>query len=168
MNAKQIRALADRKQYLDALAECENSLRTGNEDHLEILRARAYVLSLMENYGAALEDWYRILETGEQQIRDYFLAANDALYAVDLTKAITWLGDVLRLGKEQNVTWYASSAHLLLAYAQMELGQYGEAIQNVNKAEAEEADCAYPIPDVGMCSVNQLRAELERRGRARS
>jgi hypothetical protein len=69
------------------------------------------------------------------------------------------------LGEEQSEDWFKSAAYLFLAYAHMELGEYEEAVDNVDAAMVVEADCAMPLPEVGMCSAEQLKKEIMRRAR---
>jgi tetratricopeptide (TPR) repeat protein len=164
MDLKQIKSLADQRRYDQALAECEAFIESIPENKADALRTRAYIFALMGDYQRALRDREMIIDMGEGTIRDYYRGADNALSAGKFTQAATWLNEVLRMGEEQNETWFKSASYFLLAYAQMEVRQYQEAIANIDRAVAIEADVAMPLPGIsGMCNQRQLREEIMRR-----
>lgn len=163
MSLQRIKSLTNKAQYDEALAECENVLKSGSDPNIDVLRQRAHIFALQDDYLNALRDEEAILATGDGALKDYYHSANYALHAGELEKSVHRLKDLLRLGEEQGEDWFKSAACLLLAYAYMELGNYAEAIHNVDSAMAVEADCAMPLPEVGMCSADQLKKEITRR-----
>jgi tetratricopeptide (TPR) repeat protein len=164
MELKQIETLAKQKRYQEALSGCERLLREAPEKKADILRTRAHVFARSGDYQHAVVDWKAIIEMGEATIRDYYRGADNALFAGQFAQAASWFQEVLRLGEEQNEDWFKSASYFLLAYAQMELKQYTEALASLNKAIAIEADVSMPLPDMcGMCNSQQLREEIERR-----
>lgn len=158
-----IKRLAEQRRYNEALEACENFLNHFPERKAEVLRIRAYVFSLQGEFSRALNDREAVFAAGEGTIRDYYLGADDALSAREFDQAVEWLNEVLRLGKEQNEHWFDSAACFFLSDAYMELGQHTEAISSLDRAVAIESDIAMPIPHIGMCTAEQLRAEIKRR-----
>lgn len=164
MDLKAIKSLTEQKRYDEALAACEELLRQAPESKADVLRARASVFARSRDYERALHDRETLFEMGEGKIADYYLAADTALAARKFTQAAIWLKEVLRLGEAQSETWFKAASHFLLAYAQMEIGQYQEAFANLDCAIAVEADIAMPLPGMcGTCSHEQLREEIRRR-----
>jgi tetratricopeptide (TPR) repeat protein len=164
MELERIELLARQNRYDEALAFCEKLLQGDQENTTNILRTRAFIFARSGQYEYAMQDFQTIFGMGEGAISDYYLAATHALSARQFTQAITWLEEVLRLGKEQQEEWFESATYFLLAYAQMELGQLPEAIMNLNLAVAVDADVAMPLPRRrGIYSHKQLRDEIERR-----
>jgi tetratricopeptide (TPR) repeat protein len=163
VDLKQIKSLAERDQYDEALAECDGLLSGSTGKKADVLRMRAHVFALRGDYSNAVEGRETVLEMGEGTIKDYYRAADNALSAGQFAQAADWFKEVLRLGEGQNETWFKSASYFLLAYAQMELGQYQEAIANLDCAVAVEADVAMPLPGVcGTFSNQQLREEIRR------
>lgn len=168
MNLNRIKTLVEQKKYDEALASCENILQEMPEKKADILRVRASIFSRSGNYERALQDREELLEMSECGISDYYLAADNALSAQKYAKACSWLNNVLKLGEEQKDTWFNSGAYFLLAYAKMELGQYIPAITDLDRAVSIESDVGMPLPGMcGICSHQQLREEILRRGNGR-
>lgn len=164
MDLKRIDLLGKQKRYEEALAECEKLLQETPEKKVDILRARAHVFARSGDYQHAVADRIAILEMGEATIRDYYRAADNAIFAGQFALAAGWFREVLRIGEEQNEEWFKSASYFLLAYAQMELGQYPEALTSLNAAIAIESDVSMPLPCMcGMCSPQQLGEEIRRR-----
>lgn len=164
MDLKTIKSLTEQKRYDDALAACELLLQEIPERTADILRSRASVFVRIRDYERALQDRQSLFKMGEGTIADYYLAADNALSARKFAEACGWLSEVLRLGEEQGETWFKAGAYFLLAYAQMELGQYKDAIATLDHAVAVEVDIAMPLPGMcGICSHQQLREKIIRR-----
>ncbi len=162
MDVRQIKSLADKRQYEAALAECEKLLHESEDCNPDVLRVRSYVFALRGDYQRALQDREAVFEMGEGTIKDYYLGADDAISAGNFTLAAKWLNEVLRLGEAQNEIWFESATYFLLAYVYMKLGQYQEAIINLDNAHAIESDIAMPLPGLGMCDHNRLREEIKK------
>jgi len=165
MNLKKIKTLAELERYDEALSKCEEFLKVHPEKKLDVLRARSYVFALQGNYENALKDREGILEIGEASIRDYYLAGDTCISLSKYVKACAYLREVLRLGHEQNETWFEASAYFLFAYAQMELGHYEEAIVSLRSAISIDPNCAMPLPGIGMWDHSQLEKEILRRAK---
>ena len=165
MNLKEIEALAKQRNYEEAIAECNELLLTDPGNKIDILRIRAYVYGLIGDYRNALEDREAIFALRKGDMRDYYLAGDDAIDFGDFERAVAYLEEVLRLGNEQNEKWFESAAYLLLAYAQYELGQYDDALVNIDYAIVDDPDCALPLGTLGMCDHKRLRQEIHRRKR---
>lgn len=164
MDLKQIETLARQKRYEKALIECEKLLQDAPEKKVDILRVRAHVFARSGDYPHAVMDRKMIIEGGEATTKDYYRSADNALFAGQFAQAAIWFEDVLRLSKEQNETWFESASYFLLAYAQMELKQYAEALASLDNAIAIEADVSMPLPGMcGMCNSQQLLDEIKRR-----
>lgn len=163
MDLKKIKSLAEEEKYEQALEECNEYLKKFPDRKADILRVRAYTFSLLGNYESALQDRKIIFEIGESTIKDYYLAANNALSLGEYKQACIWLDEVLRIGKDQNETWFDSGAYFLLAYAQMELKCYKEAINNLNNAVCCDPNCAMPLPNLGLWKHDRLKQEIEYR-----
>ena len=165
MELDEIKRLAEQDHYEEALAKCEELLNGIPEKKTEILRVRAYVFALLGDYESALKDREAIFKMDKGILKDYFLAADNALELGDFIRAVGWLKKLLRLGKEHNETWFESSAYFLLAYAQMELGHYDDAIVDLDCAISLEANCSMFLPNLGMWDHNRLKEEIHRRAK---
>ncbi|MHC1727571.1 MAG: tetratricopeptide repeat protein [Syntrophobacteraceae bacterium] len=163
MDLKEIKALAESGRFDEAIAKCEKILDGSSEKMVEILRVRAFVYTLWGHYDKAKEDREAILGTGQGVLSDYYLAGDNALSSGNFSQASFWLREVLRLGQEQNENWFESAAYFLLAFAQMELGNYREAISNLDRAVHIDPHCAMPLPSLGTWDHNLLRTEIQRR-----
>ena len=163
MDVKSIKKLAEESRFDEALNRCDDLLKTFPERESKILRTRAYVYALMGNYEKALADREAVLEIGQTTLADYFRAGENALSLGRHDQAIVWLNETIRLGVQQNETWFGSATYLLLAHAQMELGHYEEALVNLDHAINMDQKCAMPLPGLGMCDTECLRAEIYRR-----
>lgn len=163
MKLEEVSVLIENGRYDEALTECENLLFNSPEQRIEILRVRAYAFARSDDFESSLKDHESIFQTEKATIRDFYLAAFRALYATEFEKSLDWFTEVLRLGKQQNVTWFLSATLFYLSYVQMQLRDYVKAIEYLNDAVLAEADIGLPIPEIGMCGNEQLREEIERR-----
>ncbi len=84
----------------------------------------------------------------------------------EFLKASVWFKDVLRLSELQNETWFNSASYFLLAYSQMELCDYKNALINLEKAVKISPNCSMPIHNIGMCDHNELKKEIIHRANA--
>lgn len=163
MDLEQVKLLAQQDRYDEALAECEKWLREAPNRKADILRIRAYTLARQGDYERALQDRESIFQMEDGTIRDYYLAANNALMAGHLPKAASWLKEVVRRGKDQDETWFEAATRFLLAYVLMESGDLRGAKRDLDLAIAMDPDCAMPLPGLGVWNCNRLREEIERR-----
>lgn len=165
MDIKEIKSLAQSECYDEALSECQKLLVDSSDDYVVILRLRAYIYTLKGDYNNALQVRKSILNTDLCVLRDYYLAANNALSIGNYQQATVWFNKVLQLGKKKNEKWFESAAFFSLAYAKMELGHYNEALDYLKYVELIEPDCEMALPIGGMCTISQLRKEIANRGK---
>ncbi len=164
MNIKYIKSLSKQKKYDEALVACDNLLQELPESKADILRVRASVHTRMSNHESALQDRKTLFDMQDGKISDYYLAADNALNIRDFEFSSVLLKEVLQLGYAQNEKWFESGAYFLLAYAQMELGQYDDSIAYLDHAASLEADIAMPLPGIcGVCGYGQLLDEINKR-----
>lgn len=163
MNPSRIKSLADQGRYEEAFSACEELLTNSLANKAEVLRARAYVFVMQDDFESAIKDRESIIDNGDGLLKDYYLVAEHALYANQFDKAVAWFNDVLRIGEEQGEDWFKGATHFLLAYAQMELGKFDAALGNLDCAVAIESDIAMPTPIARLCDNETLRREIKRR-----
>lgn len=152
-----IKSLVEQNEFGQALAECEKLLFAHPENSADVLRIRAFVYASSGDYASSLRDREKILELSECMMKDYYLAAEQAIYAGQFAKATTWLKETVRLGHSKNDTWFESSSNFLLAYAQLELGNCAEALKYLDMAVNLENDIAMPLPNTTICTHSELR-----------
>lgn len=161
MNLVDIKKLAETGKIINALNAINFILHDRDDDNLEALRIRAYVYNLNRNYSEALADRLKIVSSTEPKLKDYFLAANAALYIKSYHLAVDLLDNLLEKGAEKNNNWFNSTAFFLLAYCYMQEGDYKKASINLDKAEFIETDVSIPIPlTVKIYNVDILRGEI--------
>lgn len=163
MELEEVISFIDKRQYDDAIAACNALLEESREKKIDVLRVRAYAYARAGEYQHALEDYDRIFEDEGVEIKDFYLAGFDAIYAAQFEKALDCFLEVLRLSKEQKENWFLSATLFYLSYVQMQLNEYGKAVEYLNEAVLVEADVAMPVPEGGFCNGEQLREEIERR-----
>lgn len=162
MTLQEVKSLVEKERFDEAFAECETLLSEGTFQKSDILRTRAYAFAMHGNYENAVRDYQIVIEDGGM-MQDYYLAAFDSLYIEQFTKASEWFLELLRLGEEQNEQWFECASYFYLSYAHMELGNYNDANDYLDKAVEVSSDVSMPIPRAGMCSHIQLRQEIELR-----
>lgn len=163
MDLAQIEKLAKADRYEEALYACESLLRAGSVEVVEVLRARAYVFARSGDYARASDDREEVLNTGKATIADHYQAADQALKAGNVNLASRRFKEVLILGEEQGEGWFASAALFYLAYIEMERGNFEGALEHVDLVKASSPDCAMPLPDSGMVSLEDLENEIRHR-----
>lgn len=157
----EIKTLAERGDLDTAMDRCNRLLDASPSSTADLLRLRAYLHALAGHYAQAVADREDAFEKGADSIRDYYLAADNALSAGHWEKAANWFGQVLKLGEKENETWFRAASFFLLAYAKMELQQFSSAREALSRAIEEEPDISMPVPGLyGMVSSDQLSAEL--------
>jgi len=162
----EIKMLAERGDLETAMKRCNHLLGTPSASTIDLLRLRAYLHALAGQYTQAVADREEAFKTGADTIRDYYLAADNALSAGLWEKAENWFGQVLRLGEKENEKWFRAASFFLLAYAKMELQQFSSAREALGLAIEEEPDISMPVPGLcGMLSADQLSAEINVRER---
>ncbi len=163
MNLEEISTLIENRQFDEAINECNLLLAKMPEERIEILRIRAFAFDMAGDSERSLEDHERIFEEEGVTIKDFYLAAFRAVFAAQFEKARVWFSEVLRLSREQEETWFLSATLFHLSYVEMQLNDYGKAIEYLNEATLVDADVGMPIPEGGICTSEQLREEIERR-----
>ena len=162
---KKIKSLAEHGKYDEALSECDELIRCGSIEHIQIHRLKAHILELAGDYPHAMVHRKEVLEMKGTTLGDYYLAADNSISMKEFETAANLLQKVLSLGKEQNETWFDSASFFLLSYVQMELGEYDEAVRSLDRAVNIDPDVAMPLVHVGMCNHDQLRKEIDRRAK---
>ncbi len=157
-----IKALAEKREYAAALEACQVLLNRGREGKFDVLRTRAYVQARSGNYDLALADRRAIIDSGEAQLRDYFLAADCAMQNESFDTAIAWFVESLALGDQEGQQWYRSASLFYLAYCEMRSGLLERAMYSLNLAVSVEHNVSLPLPGMGMCSHERLSSEIRR------
>lgn len=155
-----IKFLANKRRYDEALALCDKLYCQESGDYIDILRARAYVHSMSGNYDCAIRDYRIILESGEAELGDWYLAADNALEAERYTDAVELFSEVIRLGELQNNTWFRSAALFYLAYGLLMTGKPGEAMNSLSLAVSMSPDIRLYLPRLGVSDAERLRVEI--------
>jgi tetratricopeptide (TPR) repeat protein len=168
MKSQEIKQLIEQRDYEQALTACEKALSETPEQKIDVLRLRAEAFAIIGDYEKAIADYETIIAQAPGAIRDYYLAAFNCLSLNRFERARELYEVVLRLGREQNELWFESPSNFYLSYVQMELEDYDKALIFLGAAAQTETDLALPIPDIGMCSEQQLRQEIQRRKQAAS
>ena len=164
VNLTDIKRMVDKGEYTEALNKIDILLEQDDETYYEALRIRAYIYNLKESYPKALQDRLEIVRSEQPKLKDYFLAAYEALYTKDYLLARDLLMELLEKGRASDNNWFDSAAYFLLAYCYMVEGDYEAANKNLNISEAIEKDVSIPIPLVTKSyNVNLLRSEIEKK-----
>lgn len=163
VHKERIKKLAEAGKHDDAISQCNELLDKAPEWRADVLRLRAYSYALQGMYEEAIADRETLINNGEGKLRDYFLIAYNSLSAGRLEDASNWFKEVLRIGAEQNETWFESTSWLLLSFSQMQLGHLDEAEISVARAAAIEPDCSMPVHGKGMVTIQDIRGEIQRR-----
>lgn len=157
MRLEEITALIEKRQYDDAISECDRLLTKLPEKRIEILRLRAYAFDMSGDSEGSLEDHERIFQEDGVAIKDFYLAGFRALFAGHFEKARQWFLEVLILSKEQDEDWFLSATLFYSAYVNLQLGDHDQASLHLKKAILIEEDLALPLPELGVCTGEQLR-----------
>ncbi len=167
MTEKRIKDLARAGKFEQAIEECESLLTSPGVDELEVLRARAYVYGKKGDPKKALDDHRAIVGNRLAQLADFYLAAYDALSFEDYEQARRWLHELMEQAESAGNDAYDAVAHFQIAYTDMQLGHYEQALESLLKAVAIDPDIAMPIPgESGIANSKDLQLEIERRHRA--
>lgn len=158
-----IKSLANSRDYGEALAACDALLRSGEGESAELLRVRAYVHSRSGNFDRAIDDYRVVLESGDAQLRDWYLAADNALEAERYTDATEWFSEVIRLGDLQSETWFRSASLFYLSYCRLMIGNPEEALNLLSEASSLDPEIELHLPRLGTCSAQKLQAEILKR-----
>lgn len=158
-----IRSLANRRDYGEALAACDALLQSGLGDTADVLRVRAYVHSRSGNFDSAIDDYHALLVSGKAQLRDWYLAADNALEAERYQDAAEWFSEVIRLGDLQGETWFRSASLFYLSYCRLMTGDPAEAMSLLSSASSLDPDIELYLPSLGTCSAEKLQAEIRKR-----
>jgi tetratricopeptide (TPR) repeat protein len=163
MTLAQIEQLINQGRYEEATDAGKDLLAMKPELKFEVARLRSYMFSRQAEYSAAIEELSSIIKAGEATLGDYDKAAFWALYDGQFHKALDWYLIALKMGEEQNETWFRSGELDRIAYIYMELGEYENAMSFLDKLESDGDDGPFLIPHKGFCALKQLRDEIRRR-----
>jgi len=158
-----IKSLANRRDYGEALAACDALLQSGSGDSADVLRVRAYVHSRTGNFDSAIDDYRALLVSGKAQLRDWYLAADNALEAERYQDAAEWFSEAIRLGDLQGETWFRSASLFYLSYCRLMAGDPEEAMSMLSSATSLDPDIELYLPGLGACSAGKLQAEIRKR-----
>jgi tetratricopeptide (TPR) repeat protein len=145
----------------EALAQCDFLIVQHPEWRVDIIRLRAYTYARKGMYPQAISEREALIESGDGMLRDYFQLGDNLLSAGRFAAASESFQEVLRLGAEQNESWFESAALLLLAYAQLRLGQLQLAIVYLDRAVAINPESAMPVHGEGMLTHQDLRIKID-------
>lgn len=160
-----IKSLANKRNYSEALYECNALLQSGKIGSADILRARAYVYSRSGDFDSAINDYRAILESADAELRDWYLAADNALEAERYSDAAKWFSGVVRLSDLQGESWFHSAALFYLAYCWLMIGNSEDALNSLSLSSSMDPGIELYLPRLGMCSVQKLRGEILKQAR---
>lgn len=168
MNLETIKSLIKERRYDEALDACKQLAESQPELKYEVMRQKSYIYAGRAEYKAAVAELSSIIDAGEADIGNYDSAAFWSLYDEQFKQALDWYLIALKMGEEQNESWFRSNELCLIAYIYMKLGEFEKAISFLDKDESDDKDSSFliPIPNegiVGICEVKQLRDEIRRR-----
>ncbi|WP_157598086.1 MULTISPECIES: hypothetical protein [unclassified Rhizobacter] len=164
LNISDIKKARDSRDYERALAGCEDMLSSG--DNPDVLRLRASIHFLAGSGQSSFDDYKLLISWGANEVKDFFLAANSALFINEYALACEWLESVLEAGGRTGNHAFDNAALLMLAFAKMNIHAYGEAWGLVLKLEASSPNISLPVPHNGqtpMLTLSDLRSEIRRR-----
>ena len=154
-----IKALVEAGNFNLAIDECDKLLLENPDSTQDILRFRAFVYAASGDHKKSMADREKVLSLGQCLMKDYYLAAEQAIYTGDFIKATNWLQEVLRLGDAEGDAWFESASRFLLSYAHYSLGNYSAALIDLEKAVNQEHDIAMPLPinESSLCTHAELK-----------
>jgi tetratricopeptide (TPR) repeat protein len=159
-----IRNLVEQRKYAEALAACDDLSLKQPELLFDVLRQKSNIYSRQGNYELAASELSQIIDSGEASIGDFHSAAFWTLYSGQFKQALDWYLIALKMGEDQNETWFRSNELHLIAYIYMEVGEFDKAINNyLDKDDSDDKNSSFLIPIKGFCGVKQLRDEIRRR-----
>jgi tetratricopeptide (TPR) repeat protein len=158
-----IKSLINGRNYVEALEECEKVVASNPELSFELKRQKSKIFALMGKYREAVEESAAIIDGGTAILADIHLAAVWALFDHQFVRSLDWFQLVLRIGAEQNNTWFKSDAICQIAYISMELGNYEISLDFLRQLESDFSNESFLIPNVGFGSVKELGCEIRRR-----
>lgn len=163
MNYDEIKHLLKSRDYSQALLACEEYIESNGLSDIEIVRLRARAFSMLSQHENEFNDWQVILESGQQELKDYYLAGECALNYGEFDSAESYFNSLLKLGSAQNETWFESAGFFLIAFAQFKLKKLKQARENICKAIELDPDCAMPVPDIpNLLSAIELKSMIEK------
>lgn len=168
MKLEIIKSLIKEKRYDEALVACEKLMVSQPELKYDVMRQKSYIYTRRAEYKAAIKELLSIIDAGEARLGDYDSAAFWALYDGQFDQALEWYFVALRMGEEQNETWFRSNELYLIAYIYMELGKFEESLHFLDKDISQDKNASFLIPNKGFCEVEQLRNEIHRRASEKS
>lgn len=169
MNLETIKFLIKDRRYDEALNACQQLTESQPQLKYDVMRQKSYLYSARGEYKAAVGELSAIIEAGKARIGDYDSAAFWALFDEQYKQALDLYLTALKIGEEQNESWFRSHELSLISYIYMKLGEFEKALSFLDKFEAEEPqDTTFlvPVPNegiLGLCESKELRGEIQRR-----
>lgn len=155
-----IKTLAKRGEYDAALSHCQQLLDAGELSPPEIHRLRAFVYSIKGDYISALVERDQVIQSDACELKDLYLAADNALYVNQFSTCIDYLDQLLRRSKAENEKWFDSAAQFYRSYAFMHLGDFDAALESLGLASESEPDISMPIPGNSTWDCARLKKEI--------
>lgn len=160
-----IKSMINRRSYDEALEACETLLKNGIAHQTQVLRLRASIHSRQGDFNKAINDYELILSSGESELRDYYLAADNALEAMHFVDAASLFEKVLQLGNSESEDWFLSATLFYLSYCKTMIGDLNSAKAYLAQIEATDPSVELFLPGLGISNLNTLRSEITKRDR---
>lgn len=161
MSYKDVKKLIQGCELDEALEICSLKRQQDLISEIECYRLRANIYGKHGKYNQALAEWSSLLLSSGAELRDYYLAADDALSAKEYVLAEAWLKRLLEKSEIENEPWFDSSALFFLVYIKIKQREHEEAIQYLERLVAIAPDCEVAIPNEGFMSVADLKKKCE-------
>ena len=155
-----IKNLAKQGEFDTALSHCQQMLDAGELSTPETHRLRAFVYSIKGDYNSALVERDHVIESADCELRDLYLAADNALNSNHFSTCVDYLDQLLHRSKVENEKWFDSAAHFYRSYAFMHLGEFDAALESLGLASESEPDISMPIPGNATWDCARLRKEI--------
>lgn len=127
---------------------CNEYISEFGLNNIEIVRLRAHSLAMQFEHKKELSDRQYIIESGQQELKDFYLSGECALNCGEFELAEVYFEALFKLGKVKNETWFESATLFYLAFTQFKLSKFEIALQNILKAIELDSDCALPVPEM--------------------
>jgi hypothetical protein len=165
MNLETIKLLIKNRQYDDALTTCNELTESHPEFEYEIMYQRSHVYAARGNYKDAVKELSLIIDAGKATLGNYDTAAFWALFDEQLEQSLDWYLIALKMGEDQDESWFRSNELFLISYIYFKLEEFEKAISFLNKLEVENTNSSFliPIPNEGIvaeCTAKQLLEEI--------
>src|SRR5690606_22702962 len=116
-------------------------------------------------YKEAVDDGLLVIEAGEADVGCYDTTAFWALFDGQLERSLKLYLIALKMGEEQDDSWFRSNELFLIGYIYFKLGDFKKAASFLDKLEDDDKESSFlvPIPEegiLGQCEVMQLYEEI--------